>query len=65
MNYEINNETLAIIPIDENKTKILEVNNEYIIEKSPYKIMENSCSYFGSSLQGRLAGSKNMLGSIL
>lgn len=64
MKYEINSETLAILPIDHRKSKIIEKNNEYEIDYSPYKVMEHSCSYFGSSLQGRLEGSKNILGSI-
>ena len=64
MNYEINSETLAILPISEEKSKVIELNNEYTIPNSAYSIMENSCNYFGSSLEGRLQGSKNMLGSI-
>ncbi len=64
MNYEINNETLAILPINENQSKIIELNNEYIIDSSPYQVMEHSCNYFGSSLQGRCEGTKSMLGSI-
>lgn len=64
MNYEINNETLAIIPLDEHKSKVIEVNDEYVIPNSVSNIMENSCNYFGSSLKGRLEGTKSMLGSI-
>ena len=64
VNYEINSETLAILPFEDNKTKIIEANNEYIIESTPYQVMEHSCSYFGSSLKGRLEGAKHMLGSI-
>lgn len=62
--YEINDETLAIIPFEHNKSKILEKNDEYIIDETPYSIMENSCRYFGSSLEGRINGSKDILGSI-
>lgn len=64
MIYEINPETLAILPISETKSKVVELNNEYLVDFSPYEIMEHSCNYFGSSLQGRFEGSKNMLGSI-
>ena len=64
MNYEINEETLAILPVDGTKSKIIELNQEYIIDDNPYQVMEHSCEYFGSSLNGRLVGSKNMLGSI-
>ena len=62
--YEINNETLAIIPYSDEKSKVLEVNDEYIVNETPYEIMENSCRYFGSSLEGRINGSKDMLGSV-
>lgn len=64
MNYEINKETLAIIPIEETKSKVVELNSEYIVNTTPYKIMENSCMYFGSSIKGRLDGSKGILGSV-
>lgn len=63
MDYEINESTLAVIPYL-NKTKVIETDNEYVIDQSPYKILEYSCEYFGSSLSGRLKGTKNMLGSI-
>lgn len=62
--YEINDETLAVIPYSENETKIIEKNDEYIVKETPYEIMENSCKYFGSSLEGRINGSKNILGSV-
>lgn len=38
--------------------------NEYDVKDTPYQIMEHSCEYFGSSLGGRLSGTKSMLGSI-
>lgn len=63
MDYEINRETLAIIPINENESKILENNDDYIIPKSTLEVMEHSCEYFGSTYDGRLKASKNMLGT--
>ena len=64
MNYEINDETLAILPYDNERARVIEINDEYIVEESPYEIMENSCKYFGSSLSGRVDGSKDILGSV-
>ena len=64
MKYEINKDTFAILPLENNKSRIIEKNNEYIIDDNPYSFMEHSCSYFGSSLEGRFNGSKDMLGSI-
>lgn len=64
MNYEINSNTLAIIPYFNNQSKVIESEGEYIVDGTPYDVMEHSCEYFGSSLEGRLKGSKNILGSI-
>ena len=64
MKYEINDSTLAIIPFDNDNTKIIEKDDEYIVSDTPYKIMEHSCKYFGSSLEGRMLGSRDILGSI-
>lgn len=64
MNYEINDETLAVLPFEEGKTRILEKNDEYVIDDTPYSVMEHSCKYFGSSFDGRVSGSKDILGSI-
>lgn len=60
--YEINIGTLAIIPIDENTTKIIEVDNEYIVNKPCLDIINDSCNYYGSTYQGRNEGTKNMIG---
>lgn len=61
--YEINEQTMAIIPINYNQSLIKETDNEYIIEKSAYKIMEDSCNYYGSSYNGRLNAAKKILDS--
>lgn len=64
MKYEINEETLAILPYDLECSRIIEKDDEYIVKETPYKIMENSCRYFGSSFEGRVDGSKSILGSV-
>ena len=64
MKYEINDETLAIMPFDKDKARVLEEADEYIVDEIPYSIMEDSCKYFGSSFEGRILGSKNILGSV-
>lgn len=61
-NYEINTETIAIIPIDSNKTKVIEKDNSFIVEMNSMKIIERSCEYFGSSYDGRHSGTKEMIG---
>ena len=62
MNYEINYDTQIIIPIEKETSKVLENNDEYIVNNSTLEIMEHSCEYFGSSLEGRKEGTKKLLG---
>ena len=61
-NYEINSFTIVLIPIGDNKTKVIEENNIFIVNKSPINIIERSCRYFGSSYLGRHIGTKNLIG---
>lgn len=60
--YEINSSTMAVIGLENGKTKILEYDNEFILDDNAYEVMEHSCGYFGSSYQGRVIGSKKILG---
>ena len=59
--YEINKDTVALIPKEE-KTVVYEVDKSFVVDKSPLKIMEDSCEYFGSSLSGRQQGTLNLAG---
>ena len=59
--YEITDETMAVIPVEYGKTKIIEQNNEYLVEKKAYTIMDESCKYYGSTYKGRLKASKEIL----
>ena len=59
--YEINSLTLAVIPIDNNQSKIIEEEKEIIVKLSTGKIIDNSCKYFGSSYQGRIKGTQNLI----
>ena len=61
--YEINKETAAIVGINEKFTKIVEKDNDYFISDVAYEVMDYSCQYFGSSYEGRVNGSKKMLGA--
>ena len=60
--YEINRKTLAIIPIDKEKSKIIEEKGDFIVNKAPIKIIDDACRFFGSSYEGRFNGTKNMIG---
>lgn len=61
-NYEINKETLIILPFEKKHSKIIENDNEFIVYQSPTKIIDNSCRFFGSSYEGRFEGTKHLLG---
>ena len=60
--YEINDETMAILSIDKNYSEVYEMNDHYIVEQASNQIMEDSCRYFGSSLEGRRKGTEYMIG---
>lgn len=59
--YEINIDTLVLIPVEKNKTKVIEQDEEKIIEMNITDIIDRSCKYYGSSLIGRKEGSKYLL----
>lgn len=61
-NYEITKSTLAIIPIDSKRCEVIEDEDEFVINKNSTKIIDDSCKFFGSSLNGRHEGTKNLIG---
>lgn len=63
MKYEISKGTLAIVPNDSNTSLVYEDNDRYIVQETPFQIMEESCKYFGSTYEGRKFGAKNILGA--
>lgn len=60
-NYIINNNTVAIIGIDKFSSKVIEKDKEIIVNLSSTEIIENSCLYYGSSLQGRIEASSKII----
>lgn len=62
MDYEITYDTQIIMPIKTNNSKVIERDNEFIVNSPTLEIMEHSCEYFGSSFEGRKEGTKKMLG---
>ena len=61
-NYEINSKTLAIVPITDRVTHIIEEDNDFFINQNSFDIVDKSCRYFGSSYEGRHIGTISMLG---
>ena len=62
-NYEINKGTAAVIGLNKENSRVIEEKNDYYINDNSYSVMEHSCNYFGSNYNGRLAGSKSILGT--
>lgn len=62
--YEINSNTAAILPFHDKGlfSRVLEVEQEYVVTLSPKEIIENSCEYYGSSYDGRTKGTKAITG---
>ncbi len=59
--YFINKGTCAIIPVEEEVSKVIELDGEFIVNRSVSDIIDMSCKYFGCSYLGRLEGSKMIL----
>jgi competence protein ComK len=60
--YEINRDTVALIPKDNDKTVVYETDKSFVVNETPIKIMENSCEFFGSSLEGRQKATTKIIG---
>ena len=60
--YEINEETLAIVPINENCSQVYELHQSFLVDKNVHNTIEDSCLYFGSTLEGRKKGTESLIG---
>ena len=63
MEYEINKGTLAIMPNENESSLVYEDEDRFLIEQSPFQIMEESCRYFGSTYEGRKDSARSILGA--
>lgn len=61
--YEINNKTCAVVGINDEVTKVIELDDDFFVNKNSFSVMEDSCQYYGSSCDGRIKGTKMILGS--
>lgn len=60
--YEVNEETLAIMPLNGDRVKVYELEDSFELQTTTTQIMEDSCRYFGSSLDGRRKGTESLIG---
>lgn len=62
--YEINSHTMALLAKENEDgqvyTEVLELGDRFDMTKCPSDIVDDSCRYFASSLEGRLAGTKQV-----
>ncbi len=63
MKYEISKGTLAIVPNEKENSLVYEDDDRYIIDQTPFEIMESSCRYFGSTYNGRKDSARDILGA--
>ena len=63
MKYEFSKGTLAVVPNEEESSLVYEDDDRYIIDETPFKIMEESCKYFGSTYNGRKDSARSILGA--
>ena len=62
-NYIISNNTLAIVPYLLHFSLVYEVDRIRIIRKKPINIISFNCRLHGSSYEGRIDGTYNLIGS--
>lgn len=64
LNFEVTPLTYAVLSQEleagELATYVLDEKQEYIIPTTPTKIIEQACRYYGSSLKGRVEGTKEI-----
>lgn len=59
--YEIDLSTVMLIGIDDDTTKVVTFDSEFIININSKKIIDNSCKFFGSSLMERVNMTKRLI----
>lgn len=60
--YEINQSTIAILYLKKGFSKVIEEEEEFIVNKDTTEIINESCKFFGSSYSGRFEGTKHLIG---
>lgn len=55
MNYEINDETLVLVPMKENKCEVIEKTGNIPLDENTFKVIEHSCDYFGVKYKSRVS----------
>ena len=59
--YEIDLSTVMLIGLDDSRTKVITLDKEFILDIDSKKIIDNSCKFFGSSLNDRVNMTKRLI----
>ena len=59
--YEIDLSTLLLIGIDEEHTKVVTIDSEFVVNSCSKKIVDNSCKFFGSSLNDKIKNTNRLI----
>jgi len=64
--HEITPLTMAVVAqhdhYGETNTRIMEEQEEYVVDHTPSKLIDHACRFFGASLRGRQDGTRNICG---
>lgn len=65
-NYEITPLTMAVLAEHDEfgniSTRVIEENDEFLVQTTPRKVVDYACKFFGASLKGRQAGTEDVCG---
>jgi len=59
--YEIDLSTLMLIGLDDEHTKIITLDDEFVINNNCRKIIDNSCKFFGSTLNDKVKNTSRLI----
>ena len=59
--YEIDLSTVMLIGIDSDKTRVITLDSEFIVNYDSKKIIDHSCKFFGNSLAERVNMTKRLI----
>ena len=59
--YEIDMSTLMIMSISENTTRVITIDDDFIVNDNSLSIMNYSCCFFGNSLKERINVTKRLV----
>ena len=63
MKYKVNIDTLALVPNGHCSSHVIENSNSYVLNKSTFRVIEDSCEYFGVDYKSRVKNSINFINS--